>query len=176
LRVRLLDEREPEPLPLALRDDDEPEPELLLRDDEPLRERDDEPPLPDELLREREDDEREDEPLPDEREDDEREDEPLPDERDDDEREDEPLPDERDDDDPLPLRDELDRLREDDERERPAGLRSAAGISSWATAFVSCGISFPRNFCIRSSSRRMPLAIFAVSLSPTRSASASIAV
>ena len=54
--------------------------------------------------------------------------------------------------------------------------RSAAGISSRATAFASCGICFSRNFAMRSSSRRMPLASFAVSLSPTLSASASIPV
>jgi hypothetical protein len=112
----------------------------------------------------------------------------LPPFRDDDELlrlrvDDEPLPlrdeDERDDADPLPLRDddELLRLRdEDDARRRVPVLRSAAGISSCATAFVSCGISFSRNFAIRSSSRLMPRAIFAVSLSPTRSASVSIAV
>jgi hypothetical protein len=149
LRERLLDEREPEPEPLLLLRDDEPEPlrEELLRDDEPE-------PLPEELLR---DDEPEPLPLP------------LR------ERDEEP-PFEREDDDPDPLRDELLRLREDDDRLRPAGLRSAAGISSCATAFVSCGISFSRNFAIRSSSRLIPFAIFAVSLSPTRSASASIAV
>jgi hypothetical protein len=110
------------------------------------------------------------------------------------ERDDEPR---EDDEEPLPLRLELLRLREplellrlrdddpdddeldrrdDDERRRVADLRSAAGISSCATAFVSCGISFARNFAMRSSSRRMPRAIFAVSLSPTTSASVSIAV
>src|SRR5215218_2729421 len=52
--------------------------------------------------------------------------------------------------------------------------RSAAGISSRATAFASCGICFSRNLAIRSSSRLMPRASFAVSLSPTLSASASI--
>ena len=62
-----------------------------------------------------------------------------------------------------------DELRREDERR--AVRRSAAGISSWATAFVSCGISFSRNFAIRSSSRRMLRASFAVSLSPTASAS-----
>jgi hypothetical protein len=76
---------------------------------------------------------------------------------------------ERDDEDELRLRAEVERRAV---RER----RSPAGISSFATAFVSCGISFPRNFCIRSSSRRIAFAIFAVSLSPTVSASVSIAV
>ena len=62
-------------------------------------------------------------------------------------------------------------------RERlPLVRRSAAGISSRATLFVSCGIWPSRNFAIRSSSRRMPLASWAVSLSPTVSASVSIAV
>ena len=81
------------------------------------------------------------------------------------------------DEDDLRADDELD-LREDDEaRRRPPFLRrSAAGISSCATAFVSCGMSFSRNFAMRSSSRRMPRAIFAVSLSPTVSASVSIDV
>lgn len=77
------------------------------------------------------------------------------------------------------LLDERDRLLDDerllDERRRlDPPLRSAAGISSRATAFASCGICFSRNFAIRSSSRRMPFASFAVSLSPTDSASASM--
>ena len=72
--------------------------------------------------------------------------------------------------------DELFRRDDEDERRREAVRRSAAGISSCATAFVSCGISFSRNFAMRSSSRRMPRAIFAVSLSPTTSASVSIDV
>ena len=55
-------------------------------------------------------------------------------------------------------------------------VRSDAGISSRATAFASVGICPSRNFAIRSSSRRMPRASFAVSLSPTASASASIDV
>ena len=59
------------------------------------------------------------------------------------------------------------------ELERPL-RRSAAGTSSRATAFASCGICFSRNLAIRSSSRRMPRASFAVSLSPTLSANASI--
>jgi hypothetical protein len=74
------------------------------------------------------------------------------------------------------LRDLLDaeRLRELD---RAVPLRrSAAGISSLATAFASCGICFSRNFAIRSSSRRMPRASLAVSLSFTASASASMPV
>ena len=59
-------------------------------------------------------------------------------------------------------------------RELPP-LRSAAGISSRATAFASCSICFARNFAMRSSSRRMPRASLTVSLSPTVSASVSIA-
>ena len=84
-------------------------------------------------------------------------------------------------------RDELELLREPpdeldfrellDERRRVLEevRRSAAGISSRATAFTSCGICFSRKLAMRSSSRRMPFASFAVSLSPTASASASIA-
>jgi hypothetical protein len=64
-------------------------------------------------------------------------------------------------------------LLERRDAERPS-RRSAAGISSRATAFASCGICFSRNLAIRSSSRRMPRASFAVSPSPTLSASASI--
>ena len=64
---------------------------------------------------------------------------------------------------------ELERLREP-----PPLRRSAAGISSRATAFASCSICFSRNFAIRSSSRRMERASFAVSLSPTVWASDSI--
>ena len=74
-------------------------------------------------------------------------------------------------------------LREllDDERRReldrdPPLRRSAAGISSLATAFASCGICFSRNFAMRSSSRRMPRASLAVSLSFTASARASMPV
>jgi hypothetical protein len=71
------------------------------------------------------------------------------------------------------LRERLD----DDRRELGAPLRrSAAGISSLATAFASCGICFSRNLAIRSSSRRMPRASLAVSLSFTASASASMPV
>jgi hypothetical protein len=97
--------------------------------------------------------------------------------------------------DPLALvvRDELDRELDALARERPLGelfvllderrlldlrrappLRSAAGISSRATAFASCSICFSRNFAMRSSSRRILRASFAVSLSPTVSASDSI--
>ena len=75
-------------------------------------------------------------------------------------------------------RDELE-LRLLDERRRELDdplRRSAAGISSRATAFTSCGICFWRKFAIRSSSRRIDFASLAVSLSPTLSASASIAV
>jgi hypothetical protein len=74
----------------------------------------------------------------------------------------------------------FDELRElDDERRRELDLplrRSAAGISSLATAFASCGICFSRNLAMRSSSRRMPRASLAVSLSFTASASASMPV
>jgi hypothetical protein len=75
--------------------------------------------------------------------------------------------------------DELRELLDDERREldREAPLRrSAAGISSLATAFASCGICFSRNFAMRSSSRRMPRASLAVSLSFTASASASMPV
>jgi len=80
------------------------------------------------------------------------------------------------------LRDPLDeRLEPFDELrallDRDAPLRrSAAGISSLATALASCGICFSRNFAMRSSSRRMPRASLAVSLSFTASASASMPV
>jgi hypothetical protein len=73
------------------------------------------------------------------------------------------------------LRELLDERRElERRRELEPPLRSAAGISSRATAFASCGICFSRNFAIRSSSRLMPRASLAVSLSPTLSASASM--
>jgi hypothetical protein len=68
-------------------------------------------------------------------------------------------------------------LEERRELDRDVPLRrSAAGISSLATAFASCGICFSRNLAIRSSSRRMPRASLAVSLSFTASASASMPV
>ena len=115
-------------------------------------------------------DERDDEPLL--RELDERE---LPPEREDELRElDEPdrereLPPEREDEPPLRERDDderelLDELRRDDDERRDddAERRSRAGISSWATAFTSCGMSFSRNFAMRSSSRRIDFAIRAV--------------
>ncbi len=71
----------------------------------------------------------------------------------------------------------LDERRELDERRDDDPLRrSAAGISSRATAFASCAICFSRNFAIRSSSRRMLRASLAVSLSPTVSASDSMLV
>jgi hypothetical protein len=71
-------------------------------------------------------------------------------------------------------RDALLRLAVD--RRRPLEpLRSAAGISACATARVSTGIWRSRNDAIRSSSRRIWRASFAVSLSPTLSASVSIA-
>ena len=53
---------------------------------------------------------------------------------------------------------ELDELRDFDAELRlrpPPVLRSAAGISSRATLFASFGISFSRNFAMRSSSRRI---------------------
>jgi hypothetical protein len=129
---------------------DREEPDPLLDREEPERD-----PLDrDEPDRERDELEPEDEP-----------------ERDDDARE-------RDEDDPLPdpLREELldDDLRELDRRRDVPPLRSAAGISSRATAFASCSICFSRNFAIRSSSRRIERASFAVSLSPTVSASDSM--
>jgi hypothetical protein len=73
---------------------------------------------------------------------------------------------------------ELRELLDDDERREldPPLRRSAAGISSLATAFASCGICFSRNLAMRSSSRRMPRASLAVSLSFTASASASMPV
>jgi hypothetical protein len=68
--------------------------------------------------------------------------------------------------------DERDALR----RELRPPRRSTAGISSCATAFVSCGMSRPRKSRMRSSSRRIRFASCAVSLSPTSVASASIEV
>ena len=72
------------------------------------------------------------------------------------------------------LRELLDVRRRLEERRRVPPLRSAAGTSSRATAFASWSIWRSRNFAIRSSSRRMLLATFAVSLSPTESANDSI--
>ena len=72
------------------------------------------------------------------------------------------------------LRELLDERRRLEERLPP--FRSAAGTSSRATAFASCSICRSRNFAIRSSSRRMPRASFAVSLSPTESANDSMPV
>jgi hypothetical protein len=182
-----LEREEPEP------DRDEPEPERaeldrdelerdeLDREDEP--ERDEPEPERDELDFDEPD---RDEPEPDRDELERDRDVPEPDlDRDELER-DEPEPDfeelERE-------RDELELLREPpdelelrellDERRRELDdplRRSAAGISSRATAFASCGICFWRKPAIRSSSRRIDFASFAVSLSPTLSASASIAV
>ena len=104
------------------------------------------------------------------------------------EPEDRELPEARDplEDDREPLdeeRDLLDAERDllDEERDREVlrrrvpPLRSAAGISSRATPLVSVAIWPSRNFAIRSSSRRMPRASLAVSLSPTVSASVSSA-
>ena len=68
----------------------------------------------------------------------------------------------------------LDERRLEDRRRDEPPLRSAAGISSRATAFASCSICFSRNFAIRSSSRLIERASFAVSLSPTVSASDSM--
>jgi hypothetical protein len=119
----------------------------------------------DRALLERDDD---DEPL---RERDELDDDPL---RDEDERE----PDR--DDDPPPRRDDEDDERDDEDRERERDdepfARSSFGISVFTTSLVSRGICFSTNLYIRSSSRRMDFAIFTVSLSPTPSASAMIAV
>jgi C5a peptidase len=193
---RLDDDRDdPEPERLEAAERDEPEPE---RDDaereEPERleaERDEPEPERDDADRDEPEPERDDA----DRDEPER-DEPDP-ERDEPERDDEPEPD-RDDDERAELarallarepelRDPLDErlepfdvLRERLDEERrvvdPPLRRSAAGISSLATAFASCGICFSRNFAIRSSSRRMPRASLAVSLSLTASASASIPV
>jgi hypothetical protein len=66
--------------------------------------------------------------------------------------------------------------REPLDRRRDELRRSAAGISSCATALVSCGISLARKSRVRSSSRRIFLAICAVSRSFTVSASVSIIV
>jgi hypothetical protein len=74
----------------------------------------------------------------------------------------------------LPFDELLDDRRLDDRRRDEPPLRSAAGISSRATAFASCSICFSRNLAIRSSSRRMLRASLAVSLSPTVSASDSM--
>ena len=51
-------------------------------------------------------------------------------------------------------------------------VRCDAGTSAWTTALVSDVICFSRNVDIRSSSRRIWRATFAVSLSPTFSAKA----
>jgi len=74
-----------------------------------------------------------------------------------------------------PLRDRDD---EDDERDRDdeAFLRSFAGISALTTSLVSRGICFATKSYMRCSSRRICLAILTVSVSPTCSASAMIAV
>ena len=69
---------------------------------------------------------------------------------------------------------ELDERRLDDRRRDEPPLRSAAGISSRATALASWSICFSRNLAIRSSSRLMLRASLAVSLSPTVSASDSM--
>jgi len=74
---------------------------------------------------------------------------------------------------PRPFDELLDERRRLGER-RPPPFRSAAGTSSRATAFASCWICRSRNLAIRSSSRRMPRASFAVSLSPTESANDSM--
>ena len=66
-------------------------------------------------------------------------------------------------------------VRRRDERRRLPPLRSAAGISARATALVSCGIKRSRKPCMRSSSRLIARASWAVSRSPTIWASVSIA-
>jgi hypothetical protein len=76
---------------------------------------------------------------------------------------------------PFEVRELPDDERLEVDRDEPL-RRSAAGISSLATAFASCGICFSRNLAIRSSSRRMPRASLAVSLSLTASARASMPV
>ncbi|HKG36701.1 MAG TPA: hypothetical protein VKA89_09720 [Solirubrobacterales bacterium] len=68
--------------------------------------------------------------------------------------------------DPEPLRDER-------RRRRPPLLRCDAGTSEVTTPLVSVLICRSRNFAIRTSSRRIERAIWAVSLSPTFSANAS---
>ena len=80
---------------------------------------------------------------------------------------------------PLRLREaDVDRRRDPPERRalrrRPPLRRSVAGISSVATAFVSCGSSRERKSRMRSSSRRMRFASFAVSRSLTSWARCSI--
>lgn len=79
----------------------------------------------------------------------------------------------------------LDELLDDDERAfevlrerlRPElEARSEDGTSALTTALVSVGICFSRKEAMRSSSRRMPFAIFAVSVSPSAVARVSIAV
>jgi predicted short-subunit dehydrogenase-like oxidoreductase (DUF2520 family) len=60
-------------------------------------------------------------------------------------------------------------------RDPPLARRSEAGISSVATALVSCGSSFCRKDAMRSSCLRNSRASFSVSLSPTVLASVSIA-
>jgi hypothetical protein len=77
-------------------------------------------------------------------------------------------------------RDDDDRVVADErevvERRRdPFARRSEAGISSVATALVSCGSSFCRKDAMRSSCLRNSRASFSVSLSPTVLASVSIA-
>jgi hypothetical protein len=75
-------------------------------------------------------------------------------------------------------RDDVDRVvREAVVRRRdpPLARRSEAGISSVATALVSCGSSFCRKPAMRSSCLRYSRASFSVSLSPTVLASVSIA-
>ncbi len=86
------------------------------------------------------------------------------------------------DDEPLERDDEpLDALRDRElllRRDVPPfdGVRSSLGISLLMTSLTICGICFSMNFCIRSSWRRNSLASFTVSLSPSWSARASIAL
>jgi hypothetical protein len=158
-------DREPED-----RERPDAEPELDEREPDDARER--EP-----LDAEREPDDRDEaDREPDEREPDDRDEaDREADEREVDREPDDREPDDRDEDDrDAPDRDDDAERDRDERRLRVPPFRSAAGISSRATAFVSCGIWLARNFAIRSSSRRMPRASFAVSLSPTVSASVSI--
>lgn len=73
-------------------------------------------------------------------------------------------------------RDELPEPRPPERRERPPPFRCEAGISVFTTSLVSWGMVFSRKLAMRSSSLRNWRASFAVSLSPTASASVSIAL
>lgn len=69
-----------------------------------------------------------------------------------------------------------DRLVERVDRERRVVARWSRGISARTTSLTSRSISARRNFAIRSSSRRMLRASWAVSRSPTAVASVSMRV